>query len=205
MADETHEPTSQGDTEDTPDLDALLERWDQEVGDEDTPDNEADTAAETDSADTSADSSQDDPRLDALVKWAHEREAADHMRQEQEDLGALVESTKEALPGNATVTEDEIEAFFYREYRTNPAFAHAWQNRHDDPVTYRNTARSAIRQYADHVKSKPDPDATADRAAVESAVHAAASGPAPRSEPSEADIKKMSDKEFNEYVRSFGG
>lgn len=190
------------------DLDALLREFDESpagtrlasadpIEPEEQPEEQA-----TDS-ETGTNGSGGDERVDELYRWASEEQRRRQAEDDRRELDAAIERARGELGElGENVHKDELEAYLLREYSMNDRFAAAFESRHEDREHWNNQLGRAIGDYRRHVERRADPDLTADKNAVTSAIKAASRAPTvPEGGPSQRDIEQMSDAEFERYKR----
>lgn len=174
------------------DLDSLLARWDNESSQEDS--NESETGGQS--------STDPNRRLDevhATVQRLEKERVNERVMRLRRDT---TEKMQEATSGQVGLTADDWWHYLNGRASEDPRIQRAWENQDKDPKGWERVAVALAKDVAKRARNTPDPEATADREAVESAVHSASSAPPASSGPSEADIRKMSDREFQEYLNS---
>lgn len=186
-----------------PDLDELLREWDDEMSGVQPEASEPPDQGEHDNPDAAAST---DPRVDEIYQWAlAEQDRRDAEDAERELANAVARAREEMTDLSIQPSDEMTSAYLERLYRIDPKFRRAFDNRHTDRATWDRRLGKAIEGYRKHVEeSVPDSAATADRAAVTSAMYAArhAGYEAPDQPMTEAEIKQMSDREFNSLRRS---
>lgn len=139
-----------------------------------------------------------DPRVDELYHWAQQqneqRELEKHNQQFERDLNDsisyLTQTLKESIE-HANLPEKWIRGWFEQEAQADPRLKFAWEHRHENPNGYQSALRRASRELVKEAKEMPDPDATADRELVASAVKAASSRQHVEEDFNESQVRKM--------------
>lgn len=130
-----------------------------------------------------------DPRFDQIYQKLVAKEVDDAVKEFMADTGAP--------------SRRMAKAYLEELARENPTtFGHAFIHKDSNPKVWERLFAAAKKEYRKEVASRPDPQATEDRAAVVQAVRGA-STPAPAEPPPQ--LGQMTDQELREYTRkNFG-
>ena len=143
--------------------------------------------------------------LSELRQWAEGIEYDRLAKQEDDDSEAVFKEAQGYLEGVDHLPEDFARRWLTSEYAIDPELHHAWNNRYASPeAMQRCTAaiRRACYRMQKQVRAMPNPDATADRAAVvEAMTRGRSSGTIEAKAP---DLSRMSDQEFAKYKEGLG-
>lgn len=194
---DTESPTSGegGGAQAEDDLDSLLAEWDQQQS---RQTQEASSGEQTDEGKQSKTELPEDVReVVDYVKQQREQEVAERTNKDIADAAEkLREGWEEAPP--AALLEGEI----WKSAGKDQRFLQAFQNRHQQPDLWDRILKAKQKELKAMLEARPDSEATADRDAVTSAVRSASKAPPGPQAPTEAEIAKMSDAEFERYKRS---
>lgn len=126
-----------------------------------------------------------------------EREQA----QADRDMDSAAKFIKEEKGINAP--DKLIRSFLRNEFFSDQRFNNAFLNRSQNPHGWESAIKRAAKSLDKELSSQPDPEVTADRDAIASAVLAAGSR-TPTPEKSHGSLNKMTDREFNTHLKDQG-
>ena len=169
---------------DEPGLDELLTQF-----------NEA-TASQPDSTPEPA-KTETTPEIDSVANEVRQLREEQRAQQFQADLDNAIKQVRGDLDPDF-FDDAFVESYMDAEAKRNPKFAQAWANRNTNKRGFESVLGAVHRKMAKHATSRPDPNATEDRAAVTAAVTGATDkapeSPAP-------DLSGMSDAELREFTK----
>ncbi|MGI9411550.1 MAG: hypothetical protein ACR2OV_15835 [Hyphomicrobiaceae bacterium] len=145
-------------------------------------------------------SEESDDRLNQVLDYVERKAKEEGLEQVNKDIA---ESVKTAV-GDSDLDPEYVEGKLHFKANTDPKFARAWMSRHENPDQWNRLARQFGKELAGNAKSSVDQSVSDDRAAVAAAVRSQNTKPA-EAAPSNKDIHRMSDAEFNRMKRDLSG
>ena len=187
------------------DLDAFLQEYDQAVGAKQEGPLLQQTAPERDYGADLRGSMQTNRDLLEMRLWAEGVQEERLGRREHEDREEAFAQAEKCLQGIEHLPEDYGRRWLIAQASLDPELHHDWHHRYesaDDMRRCQNTLRRTLNKLREEASRMPDPDATADRAAVVDAMtRGRSSGTIEAKAP---DLSRMSDQEFQAYKETIG-
>ena len=206
------EPAAHTPTSDVPaadlDLDALIAEYTAQAGSPEPaqPVVQPQPTPERDYGGELRNSMQTNRDLLEMRVWAQGVEEERIARREHEDREEAFAQAQTYLEGIDHLPEDYGRRWLIAQASLDAELHHDWHHRHESPDDMRrcqNTLRRTLNKLREEAKRMPDPEATADRAAVAASIMkdgrstVAIEKPAP-------DLSRMSDQEFAKYKDEIG-
>ena len=167
-----------------PSVDELLQEFDAKT----TPEPKPETTPEK------------DDRLDKVFDYVERKATEEVAERTNKDISDAVKTTV----GDSDLDPEYVEGKLHFKANTDPAFRNAWMSRHKKPEQFQQVLRAYGKELAGKVNSNIDTSVSNDRAAVAAAVRSQSTKPA-EAAPSNKDIRKMSDAEFERMKRELSG
>ena len=138
--------------------------------------------------------------------WAQGVEEERIARREHEDREEAFAQAKKYLEGIDHLPEDYGRRWLIAQASLDPELYHDWHNRYasaDDLRRCQNTLRRTLNKLREEAKRMPDPEATADRAAVAASIMKDGRSSVAIEKPP-PDLSRMSDQEFQKFKEGLG-
>ena len=200
-------PTSDGPAADL-DLDALIAEYTAQAGSPEPaqPVVQPQPTPERDYGGELRNSLQTNRDLLEMRVWAQGVEEERVARREHEDREEAFAQAQKSLEGIDHLPDDFARRWLIAEASLDAELHHDWHHRHESPDDMRrcqSTLRRTLNKLREEAKRMPDPDATADRAAVAASIMKDGRSSVAIQKPP-PDLSRMSDQEFAKYKEGLG-
>ena len=205
------EPVANAPTSDAPaadlDLDALIAEYAEQSGGQQVKQPaQAQQSPERDHGSELRNSMQSNCDLLELRLWAEGVEEERIARREHEDREEAFAQAQTYLEGIDHLPEDYGRRWLIAQASLDAELNHDWHNRHESDDAMRrcqSTLRRTFNKLREEAKRMPDPEATADRAAVAASIMKDGRSSVAIEKPP-PDLSRMSDQEFAKYKETIG-
>ena len=206
------EPAAHAPTNDAPaadlDLDVLIAEYTAQAGSPERarPVVQPQPTPERDYGSELRNSMQSNRDLLEMRIWAEGIEEERIARREHEDREAAFAQAQKSLEGIDHLPEDYGRRWLIAQASLDPELHHDWHNRHESEDAMRrcqSTLRRTLNKLREEAKRMPDPEATADRAAVAASIMKDGRSSVAIEKPP-PDLSRMSDQEFAKYKETIG-
>ena len=190
------------------DLDALIAEYTAQAGspEQGQPAVQPQQTSERDYGAELRNSMQSNRDLLEMRIWAEGIEEERIARREHEDREEAFAQAKKSLEGLDHLPDDFARRWLIAEASLDAELHHDWHHRHespDDMLRCQNTLRRTLNKLREEAKRMPDPEATADRAAVAASIMKDGRSTVAIEKPP-PDLSRMSDQEFQKFKEGLG-